>query len=412
MPVTGYPITGALAQLATPHKPSDRLYPHKKPKGFKSLFTFDGADGGQPFAAPISVGGTLYGTTANGGTYGKGSVYAVTASGSEAVVHSFGGPNDGEHPDAPLVEANGTLYGTTTSGRGGSCPACGTVFSITPSGTETVVYRFQGYPNDGSDPFAGLLNVGGILYGTTVTGGAFGRGTVFSITPAGVETVLHNFGTPSVPDGAEPDGGLIDVDGVLYGTTTLGGHVNNDQCLDGCGTLFQISPSGAGYSLLYEFGTDFSGGGFDPVSGLVDVNGTLYGTTFAGGSSYGGTVFAFQLLGETEYTLSNFQGAPDGAGPFGGLVNVNGVLYGTTSAGGSGPCPGSQAGCGTIFGVTPSGTETVLHSFAKDDPYPRGGLFAATGLLYGTTSGVPTSGAPGRRHADYGTVFIFNHEAL
>jgi uncharacterized repeat protein (TIGR03803 family) len=334
----------------------------------------------------------------------------LTASGSEAVLHSFGGANDGEHPDAPLVEVNGTLFGTTTSGRGGSCAACGTVFSITPSGTEAVVYRFKGPPNDGSYPFASLLNLDGILYGTTVTGGAFGRGTVFSITPGGVETVLHNFGNPSVADGAEPDGGLLDVDGVLYGTTTLGGHVDNDLCLDGCGTLFKISPSGAGYSLLYEFGDIFSEGGFDPVSGLVDVNGTLYGTTYEGGSGGGGTVFAFQLLGETEYTLSNFQGAPDGSGPFGGLVNVSGVLYGTTSGGGSGPCPGSQAGCGTIFGVMTSGTETVLHNFSKDDPYPRGGLSAATGLLYGTTSGVPSSGSPRRRHSDYGTVFIFNHE--
>src|SRR5271156_792334 len=98
------------------------------------------------------------------------------------VLYSFQGGSDGTAPFASVINVGGTLYGTTYSG-GAGCPApgCGTVFSITPGGSESVVYAFKGGTGDGELPKAALIDVGGTLYGTTVSGGAFGGGTVFSL---------------------------------------------------------------------------------------------------------------------------------------------------------------------------------------------------------------------------------------
>lgn len=146
--------------------------------------------------------------------------------------------------------------------------------------------------NDGSLP-NDLINVGGVLYGTTEFGGAFNNGTVFKITTAGVETVLHAFRGRSVrsADGALPNKGLIDVGGTLYGTTGGGGSGNCDH---GCGTVFKITTAGA-ENVLYSFNDE----GMD--AGLIEVNGTLYGTTNLGGSGnckHGcGTVFKLTTAG-------------------------------------------------------------------------------------------------------------------
>ena len=124
------------------------------------------------------------------------------------MIHTFTGfPYDGANPYGGLVNVNGTLYGTTNEG-GFSCD-CGTVFSITPSGTETVLHSFS--MGDGSYPTAGLISVNGTLYGTTEYGGGTrNAGTVFSITTSGKEIVLHSFGESS-GDGANPYGGLVNV---------------------------------------------------------------------------------------------------------------------------------------------------------------------------------------------------------
>lgn len=160
------------------------------------LYSFHGFghDGAYPAAGVISVNGTLYGTTRVGGGHGCrfregcGTVYRIKASGKETVLHRFkGGPADGEAPVASLLNVNGTLYGTTALG---GTYGNGTVFAITKSGHETVLYSFKGEP-DGAHPQAPLLNVNGTFYGTTDAGGAYscssyfggGCGTVFSITP-------------------------------------------------------------------------------------------------------------------------------------------------------------------------------------------------------------------------------------
>ncbi|HEV3092600.1 MAG TPA: choice-of-anchor tandem repeat GloVer-containing protein [Candidatus Cybelea sp.] len=290
----------------------------------------------------------------------------------ETVLHSFGSGSDGTYPQAGLINVNGTLYGTTAGG--GAYVSLGTVYSITPSGTETVLYSFV--LTDGANPYAGLLNVKGTFYGTTQYGGANDGGTAFSLTTSGAQTVLHSFGIGR-SDGEGPSAGLINVNGALYGTT-VGGGANNS------GTVFKIT-SGGKYKLLYSFGKSLTDGSA-PQAGLVDVNGTLYGTTYGGGAEAFGTVFSISPFGK-EAVLHSFGTLNDGTFPQDGLLNVKGTLYGTTEYGGA-------SNVGTVFAITPGGAESVLYNFAggSDGAQPRAGLIGAKGTLFGTTSEGGTSG--------------------
>ncbi len=150
----------------------------------------------------------------------------------------------------------------------------GTVFKITTSGKETVLHSFGGSSrDDGGEPEAGLINLNGTLYGTTSVGGKNATGTVFSITTSGIETLLYSFKVFGSGDGANPEAGLLNVKGTLYGTTSYGGTF-------GYGTVFSITPSGK-ETVLHSFGG--SGDGNEPFAGLINVKGTLYGTTTSGG---------------------------------------------------------------------------------------------------------------------------------
>ncbi|HYL26908.1 MAG TPA: choice-of-anchor tandem repeat GloVer-containing protein, partial [Candidatus Nitrosotalea sp.] len=162
------------------------------------------------------------------------------------LLYSFQGGTDGEHPSGRLASLNGVLYGLTSIG-GSGCPQypCGTVFSMTTSGTEAVLYSFQG-GNDGANPTGGLLVVNGSLYGTTQNGGTTygycygGCGTVFKVSTSGDEQVLYRFQGGS--DGYFPSGDLTALRGVLYGTTSNGG---GSGCGGrGCGTVFRITTAG------------------------------------------------------------------------------------------------------------------------------------------------------------------------
>jgi len=344
------------------------------------LYSFaGGSDGAAPLAGLISVKGTLYGTTQAGGT--GGTMFSLTTSGTERVVYTFKGGSDGADPDAGLINLNGTFYGTTSSGGNVVCGGCGTVFSITHGGTETVLHSFRG--RDGSDPEGGLIDVSGTLYGTTQFGGKYDGGTVFSITPSGTEKVLHSFGNGNGNDGDEPRGSLINVNGTLYGATRFGGIYNG-------GTVFSITPSGR-EKVLYSLGGGFDGS--SPVAGLLAGGGKLYGTTDQGGSFGRGTVFSV-TLGGTETVLHSFDGgggigpSTDGANPEARLTAVHGILYGTTNAGGTGSCENryGNSGCGTVFSITPSGTEKVLYSFqGGNDGNGPNDLKSFNGTLYGTT---------------------------
>jgi uncharacterized repeat protein (TIGR03803 family) len=372
----GTPLSPSAAGLTATRTPESVKY--------KTLYSFSGRGkiGASLYAPLIAVNGVLYGTASHGGAQSDGTVFAITTSGKETTLHSFEG-YDGVGPLAGLIDMKGTFYGTTIgggdSGSCGSSSYCGTVFSMTPSGKETVLHNFSAGA-DGAEPDADLIHVKTTLYSTTLLGGATDGGTVFAITTSGKERVLHSFGGKG--DGALPRAGLTDLNGTLYGTTG-GGGTSND------GTVFSITTSG-NETVLHNFsgGTD----GAAPFADLIDVNGTLYGTTGGGGTSNAGTVFSIKPSGKEAVLYSFKGGKTDGAHPWAGLANVNGTLYGTTVNDGA-------TGDGTLFSVTLSGKETVLHSFARyeDGQYPYADLLDDNGTLYGTTA---YGGVYG-----YGTVF-------
>jgi uncharacterized repeat protein (TIGR03803 family) len=319
----------------------------------------NGTDGAQPLAPLIEVKGRLYGTTVSGGTYGDGTVFRITPGGKEKVLYSFRGGTDAARPVAALIDVKGMLYGTTPVGGvyvSYDCYyGCGTVYSITPSGTETVLHSF-GNGTDGAQPVASLIGVKGTLYGTTIYGGADGQGSVFTITPSGTEAVLHSFAGGS--DGARPLASLINVTGTLYGTTAFGGMFSSGRCsYEGCsGTVFSLTPSGT-EKVLHSFGDGTDGGG--PVASLIVVKGKLYGTTAYGGkyrccqgyNSARGTVFSITPSG-SEKVLHSFGNGTDGSFPGASLTDLSGKLYGTTEYGGQYGSPCTD-GCGTAFALNP-----------------------------------------------------------
>jgi uncharacterized repeat protein (TIGR03803 family) len=297
-------------------------------------------DGAYPSQDLIDVNGTLYGTTGFGGSgSGFGTLYSVTTAGIEKVMHSFS-YNCCGIPRGGVVDVNGTLYGTAGS------DASGMVYSISTSGGYNVLYDFGGSP-DGYAPYGKLLNVNGTLYGVTYYGGTgcggLGCGTVYSITTSGYEKVLYSFQGGS--DGGFPLSGLINVNGTLYGTTYFGGGSGCGSL--GCGTVYSISTSGT-ENVLYRFSGGSDGG--NPVASLLEMNGTLYGTTEGGGSAGYGTLFSMTTSGG-EQVLHSFVGS-DGANPAADLIDVNNILYGTTYNGGVESACGGK-GCGTVFALTP-----------------------------------------------------------
>lgn len=181
-----------------------------------------GTDGALPVAGLIYVTGMFYGTTViGGGPCHCGTVFRISATGDERVLYKFPGGAEGANPAASLIEFHGTLYGTTAGGGTTGSPfGNGTVFSISPIGTGYhTLYRF-GNGVDGADPQASLLGLDGTFYGTATGGGIHPKsplGTVFSLSPSGQILLLHTFGLHI--DGAQPYANLINVGGVLYGTT-------------------------------------------------------------------------------------------------------------------------------------------------------------------------------------------------
>jgi uncharacterized repeat protein (TIGR03803 family) len=246
-------------------------------------------DGGCPYFGALTrdKAGNLYGTTSEGGTATRGTVFKIAADGTESVLHSFaGGANDGAAPYAGLeTDRQGDFYGTTASG--GTFDK-GTVFKMTPDGTTTILYSFKG-GSDGSNPQSTLLRTrAGTLYGTTVAGGTADLGTVFKLKPNGHETVLYSF--LGGADGARPYAGVVrDLAGNLYGTTFSGGTTACTAKV-GCGTVYRLAPDGT-ETVLHAFAAGADG--LLPYAGLVrDSAGTLYGDTYqCCRRSFDGTVF-------------------------------------------------------------------------------------------------------------------------
>ncbi|HVR46315.1 MAG TPA: choice-of-anchor tandem repeat GloVer-containing protein [Candidatus Binatia bacterium] len=289
----------------------------------------------------------FYGTTSLGGTAckknpgGCGTIFSITPSGTERVAYRFTGAPDGAHPDGSVINVNGTLYGTTSSG-GMKCSidprGCGTVYSMSSSGKERVLHRFTGKP-DGAFPTGNLVFLNGGLYGTTQAGGTCNWGTVFEITLSGRERVLYSFNCTGL-DAIVPTG-LVTVHGVLYGTLQQGGTRRH-------GALYSVTIHGEEHILQSFDGRN----GSEPLGSLITVNGALYGTTVGGGYGYG-VVYALTAPGRLQ-VLYRFKGVPDGSMPFAGLAYLNGTLYGTTYMGGSW-CRYQycQQGYGTVFRLSP-----------------------------------------------------------
>jgi uncharacterized repeat protein (TIGR03803 family) len=287
--------------------------PAQNAQGFKVLFSFDSVDGAFPAAGLIrDSAGNLYGTTEFANAGGTGNVYKLDQAGNETVLFSFTGGADGGHPAGGLIrDSAGNLYGTTRDGGDLNCFFPGT------SG---------------------------------------GCGVIFKLDPTGHETVLHAFtgGT----NGAGPDAAVIrDSAGNLYGTAEFGGNLS---CAagsgQGCGIVFKLDPKGK-FTVSHGFtGPD----GVGPTAALVrDSAGNLYGTTGGGGAHLGGTVFTLDPSGKLSVLHSFSFSANDGVFPFAGVIrDAAGNLYGTTTAGGA-------SGFGSVYKLTPTGKQTVLHSFAN-----------------------------------------------
>lgn len=307
------------------------------------LYSFKGTPDGQNPALGGLVRdpqGNLYGTTSVGGASSKGTVYRVDSVGNETLLYSFTGGADGGIPYAGVIrDSAGNLYGTTYFGGGNNY---GTVYKVDTAGSETVLHVFMGPTTDGKYSYGGLVrDAQGNLYGTNYEGGFVGGGTIFRISPNGTERVLHSFRRD--PDGQLPFAGLTLSQGNFYGTTTSGGAF-------GYGTVYKMNMAGS-ETVLFSFSDGADGG--VPDGGLVlDSAGNMYGTTYIGGTFGFGTIFKLDSAGN-ETVLYNFTGGADGKNPYFVVLlrDQAGNLYGTTSAGGGTGCGGS--GCGTVFKLAP-----------------------------------------------------------
>jgi uncharacterized repeat protein (TIGR03803 family) len=340
-----------------------------------------GSDGSYPQSGLI-VGsdGNFYGTTEYGGLTDNGTVYRLAASGTESIVANFAGGAVSHGPVGALLQASdGNFYGTTYWGGTNNT---GSVFKLALDGTITTLWSF-GSGTDGELPESGLTQASdGNLYGTTGSGGITGYGTVFRVTLSGVETVLWNFGTGT--DGYAPQGALVmGSDGNLYGTTSVGGL--NDR-----GTIFRITLFGV-ETVVWSFGGTVEGSLPAPTL-IVGSDGDFYGTTEVGGANGGGTLFKFTPAGALSIVWA-FGVGTDGSGPRSGVTQgTDGNFYGTTVTGGTIQTCGVSYdyGCGTIFRVTPSGEETVLWDFGfggnGTQVSPLSVVQSADGSLLGVTS--------------------------
>ncbi len=287
----------------------------------------------------------------SGGSAGCcGTVFKLTPSGQEIILYTFKGKNDGGVIDAGVVmDSDGNLYGTAAKA---GVHSAGVVWELSPAGQFTVLYSFTGNA-DGGNPYNGLArDSAGNLYGTTVRGGPGGEGVVYKITPTGQETVLYNFTTPKFTGLTPPTYGnpdvMLDSAGNLYGESPEGGQV---------GMIYKIDTAGA-ETTLYTFTLAPAG----DVASVAFMNeaGEIYGTTAEGGAWDYGAIFKADAMGN-ETVLYSFTGGDDGSSPNPGIArDTAGNLYGTTYSGGS-------DAHGVLFELEPSGKLKVLHAFTEEN---------------------------------------------
>jgi uncharacterized repeat protein (TIGR03803 family) len=346
------------------------------------IFSFEG-DNGEYADTDLETdgAGNIYGTTVLGGDHGSGTVFQLSPTHSgwvQTVLYSFiGGADGGEPYKGVSIDRQGNLYGTAVTGGSGGCEGgCGVVYKLTNSGgswTQTVIHAFTG-GDDGSGPGARVtVDSDGNVYGMTPTGGTYGVGTIYKIHPQGGSwtfQVIHAF--TGGADGSSGSAGRMFLSNRrLYGAATTGGAY-------GSGVVFELTPTPVGewdFKTLYSFRGQPDGS--FPYGALLRVSGKLYGTTYYGGENGIGSVYELspRQSGEwSERVIYSFQNGSDGNSPISNIVRDNaGNLFGTTSEGGS--------GSGAIFKLSPTGggqwTESVVHAFAG----PPDGGFSYNGMV-------------------------------
>jgi uncharacterized repeat protein (TIGR03803 family) len=324
-------------------------------------FTYTNADGANSYAGFALSGNTLFGTTSLEGANGSGTIFSVSTDASDnfSLLHVCStNYADGQNPSAILLLSGNLLFGTT---YGGGTNRYGTVFSLnTNDDSFHVIHNFTNSP-DGAYPYGVMVLLNNTFYGTTSQGGTNSYGTVFSMGTNGSNfKILHSF--TNSPDGEYPLAGLVYSGGTLFGTTWRGGT-------KGYGTLFSLATNGAGFKVFHNF-TNSPDGAY-PQADLIlsSSGGTIYGVTGSGGTNNNGMVFSVNTNGNNLINLHSFSAAYynnsvgaytniDGAGPDAGMALAGDTLYGTAVGGGSG-------GNGTVFSISTNGNNfTLLHTFA------------------------------------------------
>lgn len=306
------------------------------------------ATGYWPATGLTEAGGMLYGTTYYGASgfcqgLGCGTIFSIAPTGADfKTLYTFTGRRDGGEPNSTLTLLDGTLYGTTQAWSDGGCATtgdCGTVFAYDIASAKFKTLHAFKYKPDVNWPLGQLVTVDGKLYGTAQYGGLgesnnIGYGGIFSVTPAGKETVVYR--CVGNGDCSVPAGGLTRIHDKLYGTSAY------DDGYYGNGVVFAVGPGGKEQT-LYTF--PGGNGGMNPRAALTPANGVLYGTTRNGGTYGAGTAFSVTPAGAFQI-LHNFGGASDGGNPVAAMIYRSGELYGTLPDGG-------DKNKGLVFSLTP-----------------------------------------------------------
>jgi uncharacterized repeat protein (TIGR03803 family) len=359
-------------------------------------------DGRHPFPALMQgPDGNLYGGVCAGGLYRNGTIFKLTPDGQVTTLHNFcpqTGCPDGAYPYGSfLLGIDGNIYGAAWFG---GTAGYGTLFKMTPSGQFTTLHTFclqTGCP-DGEYPWGYLSQDDqGNIYGTASAGGSPGsEGTVFRLAPTGQMQVLHTFcDHGACPDGRIPNGTLIlQPGGVIYGTTQSGGAHNE-------GTVFSLTAQG-GLTTLYNFCSQSGcADGAVPNSLVLSTDGNFYGVASQGGARNRGTFFKMSPAGQfvTVYSFCSQPGCADGSDPWSLIQGTDGNFYGIAE-GADGP------DTGTIFEITPSGSLTVLHTFCSAGGLCSDGwLPSNTGLVQHTNGNFYGTVSKGGNLTNAGTAF-------
>ncbi|MDB6023578.1 MAG: hypothetical protein JWQ04_3435 [Pedosphaera sp.] len=336
--------------------------------------------------------GAIYGTLQGGGVNNAGVAFRLTTSGTYTVLASFSYGATGGAPRGGLTLLSGTNFYGTAFGGGGF--AYGTVFKLTvntssfSNSTIQLVDSFNAVPT-GADPIAGIvLASDGKFYGATTDGGNRNGGMFYSVKTNGPITGVMEF-DPSVAAGSTSSL-ILGPDGSFYGTTAYGG--SNDS-----GTVFRVTTDG-NFSVLASLGGT---NGTTPYAKLcIGTDGAVYGAAWAGGSGSVGTLFRVTTNGSSFRTIFSFNNSQNGGSPYGGMaLGPDGALYGTTQYG------GTNSGQGTIFRLTPSGTNFIFTNLlvfnGTNGANPQGALLnGGDGFMYGTTFAGGTN--------NNGTIFRIN----